>query len=428
MRSESGGAVDDVIGIGFGPSNLALAIALEEHNEAATAPLTARFFERRAEFEWHPGMMLPGATMQVSFFKDLATQRNPRSGYTFLCYLAERDRLADFINLQDFFPLRSEFSDYLRWAADRVRARVDYGCAVTRVDWNAADELFEVHADGRVHRGRNLVLGSGIRAKLPAGVTGGPRVFHNHDLLTRLAALGAPAHRRYAVIGAGQSAAEVAGYLHAGGAEVHSVFAKYGFTPADDSPFANRIFDASAVDEFFGATPAWRERLLSYHRSTNYSAVDPELISDLYRREYAERVAGDRRLFVHGASEVTGVAETADGVVLEVRHALTGEHSRLECDAVIYATGFEPVPVQSLLGGLADECRADEYGRPVLDRRYRLATDPQITGSIFVQGNSEHTHGLTATLLSNVAVRSGEIVETLAAASRPARTPVAAAG
>ena len=91
----------------------ALAIAIEEHNETAATPLTARFFERRARFEWHPGMLLPGATMQVSFFKDLATQRNTRSAYTFLAYLADRGRLADFINLQTFFPLRSEFADYL---------------------------------------------------------------------------------------------------------------------------------------------------------------------------------------------------------------------------------------------------------------------------------------------------------------------------
>ena len=404
--------VYDVIGIGFGPSNLALAIAIEEYNEAFATGLTARFFERRAQFEWHPGMLLPGATMQVSFFKDLATQRNTRSAYTFLSYLAEKGRLADFINLQTHFPLRSEFCDYLSWAARRVSVPVDYSSEITSVRW--VDGVFEVSSPTGVHRARNLVLASGIRGTLPAGVVAGPRVFHNHDLLTRLAAMPERKHARYAVIGAGQSAAEVAAHLHSTtDAEVHSVFSKYGFTPADDSPYANRIFDATTVDAFFGADPEWKERLMQYHRGTNYSAVDPELIEDLYGREYAERVSGERRLFVHGASEVDELAESADGVSVRVVNRLNGAAWQLDCDAVIFATGFEPVPVSSLLGDLARSCHADERGRPVLDRSYRLETDPEITGSIFVQGNSEHTHGLTSSLLSNVAVRSGEIVESL---------------
>ncbi|WP_448223184.1 lysine N(6)-hydroxylase/L-ornithine N(5)-oxygenase family protein [Gordonia iterans] len=425
MQSESTQTYD-VLGIGFGPSNLALAIAIEEHNETAATPLTARFFERRARFEWHPGMLLPGATMQVSFFKDLATQRNTRSAYTFLAYLADRGRLADFINLQTFFPLRSEFADYLGWAAQRVSTPVDYATEVAAVQWR--DGVFEVRTAGGVHRARNLVLGGGIAAKLPTGVAASRRVFHNHDLLTRLDELGEPREGRFAVVGAGQSAAEVAEHLLATtGAHVHAVFAKYGYTPADDSPYANRIFDASTVDEYYGADPAWQTRLMHYHRSTNYSAVDPDLIAELYRREYAERVAGERRFFVHGASEVADLTEDADEVRLEVVNRLTGETSVLRCDAVVFATGFEAVPVGRLLGDLERSCHSDAHGQPVLERDYRLRTDPEITGGIYVQGNCEHSHGLTSSLLSNVAVRSGEIVEALAGAgTRSARSAVAA--
>lgn len=109
----------DILGVGYGPSNLGLAIALQERNRAVPQQdrLTSVFVERQLEFRWHPGMLLPGATMQISFLKDLATQRNTRSEYTFLEYLAQRDRLTHFINLQTFFPSRLEFHDYLTWAA-----------------------------------------------------------------------------------------------------------------------------------------------------------------------------------------------------------------------------------------------------------------------------------------------------------------------
>ncbi|MEE4023065.1 SidA/IucD/PvdA family monooxygenase [Gordonia sp. PKS22-38] len=402
----------DVAGIGFGPSNLALAIAIEEHNvtAAAGAKVSARFFEKKSDFGWHSDMLLPGTTMQVSFLKDLATQRNARSAYTFLNYLAERDRLVHFINRQDFFPLRAEFHDYLAWAARRVDVPVTYGDEVTNVRWSG--DHFEVSStEHGVVRARHIVLGGGLRAKLPAGVTAGQRVFHNHQMLARFADVPAHRNKRYAVIGAGQSAAEVAAYLHTEtDADVHAVFAKYGYTPADDSPYANRIFDPDAVDEYFSADEAWRERLLQYHRSTNYSAVDPALIEDLYRREYTERVDGKRRLFVHGASELLELSETDDSARLRIVNRLTGAEHSLDCDAVVFATGFEPTPLADMLGELARECHEDRHGRPVLDRMYRVRTADDITGRIFVQGNSEHTHGLTSTLLSNVAVRSGEIV------------------
>ncbi|RPA19743.1 lysine N(6)-hydroxylase/L-ornithine N(5)-oxygenase family protein [Gordonia sp. OPL2] len=405
----------DVVGIGFGPSNLGLAIAIEEHNLTAgpQQAVTAKFFEKKDAFGWHSGMLLPGTTMQVSFLKDLATQRNARSEYTFLNYLTERGRLTHFINRQDFFPLRAEFHDYLCWAADRVRIPVEYSTDVTAVRWDG--DHFEVVSDSGVVRARNLVLGGGLRAKLPAGVTAGPRVFHNHRMLHHFADLPSRSNGRYAVIGAGQSAAEVAAYLHdETDADVHAVFAKYGYTPADDSPYANRIFDPEAVDEYFAAGDGWRERLLQYHRSTNYSAVDPELIQDLYQREYTEHVNGHRRLFVHGATELVDIVEGADSVRIRVAHRLTGTETELDCDAVVFATGFEPTPLSDMLGDLAESCGEDRHGRPVLDRLYRVQTADDITGDIFVQGNSEHTHGLTSTLLSNVAVRSGEIVRALA--------------
>lgn len=98
----------DVVGIGFGPANLAVAVVLEELAESGTA-LSAAFVESKPEFSWHPGMMLPGANMQIAFPKDLATMRNPRSAYTFFNYLHAKGRMVDFINQQTFFPSRHEF-------------------------------------------------------------------------------------------------------------------------------------------------------------------------------------------------------------------------------------------------------------------------------------------------------------------------------
>ena len=95
----------DVVGIGFGPSNLSLATALDElGSESDGKAIDAVFFEKQAALGWHRGMLLPGSKMQISFLKDLVTFRNPASPYSFVAYLHSEGRLAAFVNRKDFFP------------------------------------------------------------------------------------------------------------------------------------------------------------------------------------------------------------------------------------------------------------------------------------------------------------------------------------
>ncbi|QRY64656.1 lysine N(6)-hydroxylase/L-ornithine N(5)-oxygenase family protein [Gordonia sp. PDNC005] len=423
MRTDPSSVID-IVGIGFGPSNLGLAIAIEEHN--STAPqadrLTATFVESKHAFAWHPGMLLPGTTMQISFLKDLVTQRNTTSEFSFLSYLADRGRMAHFINHQTFFPTRREFHDYLGWAEKKVSADVRYGARATAVA--EADGHLVVEATGPngpiTLNARNVVVAGGLRESLPEGVTSSARQFHNHRLLDHLDGLPSTRHNRFLVVGAGQSAAEVVEYLHDNylDAEVHNVFAKYGYVPADDSPYANRIFDATAVDDFYSADEAQRASLLNYHRSTNYSCVDLDLIRELYRREYAEHVDGDRRLFMRGASKLVGSDETDDDVQVTIENLLTGDAETMAVDAVVYATGFTPTDLSSLLGDLVEPDQANGG----VDRDYRVVTTRPISGAVYTQGGTEHTHGLTSSLLSNIAIRSGEILESVLSARAFSRT------
>jgi L-ornithine N5-monooxygenase len=245
-------ATVDVVGIGAGPSNLGLAAAVDERNGNGLPPLSMTILERKPSFAWHPGMLLDGATMQIAFLKDLVTLRNPRSPFTFLSYLQARGRLVDFINHQTFFPTRVEFTDYLAWVAESVSARIDYGTTVTSVD--RVDDAVDgarwlvrfTGSDGEGElRARSVVVATGLRERLPDWATAGPRLFHNHRLLEHLAAadLDPAAPHRFLVVGGGQSAAEVTQHLHRSYPEavVECAFNSYGFQPADDSPYANKV-------------------------------------------------------------------------------------------------------------------------------------------------------------------------------------------
>ncbi|WP_197320509.1 lysine N(6)-hydroxylase/L-ornithine N(5)-oxygenase family protein [Saccharomonospora sp. NB11] len=410
----------DLLGIGFGPANLALAIAVSEHNDTVgeSERVRASFLERQETFGWHRGMLIDDATMQVSFLKDLVTLRNPTSSFSFLSYLHEQGRLVDFVNHKTLFPLRVEFHDYFRWAADRVADLVSYGVEVVSVrPVVEGGELvrFDVSTrDGTVHSARNLVVATGLTPSLPSGVGASEHVWHSSDLLHNVDGVENPS--RFVVIGAGQSAAETAAMLHDrfAEAEVCAVFSRYGYSPSDDSPFANRVFDPAAVDEFHGATQAVRDQLLAYHANTNYSVVDLDLIEDLYRRHYRETVLGRQRLRLFNTSRVVEVVETGDGARVTVESLTTGQRTVLDADVAVCATGYRPSDVTALFGEDATMFRRDEAGRPLVARDYRMLTDSGGAAAVYVQGGAtEHSHGITSSLLSNNAIRSQEILDSV---------------
>ncbi|OQR64132.1 L-lysine 6-monooxygenase [Streptomyces maremycinicus] len=429
--------IHDVIGIGFGPSNLALSIAVEEHNTGLPADrrLNALFLERQPRFGWHRGMLIDDATMQVSFLKDLVTLRNPTSDFSFLCFLRERGRLIDFLNQKTLFPLRMEFHEYFEWAAARVSHLVAYGSEVVSVD-PVRDEDGEVaffdvtcrdlagSGDTVTRRTRNVSVAMGLEPHVPPGLELAERVWHNSELIPNVTRLGAAGEqvRRAVVLGAGQSAAEAVDYLHRSfpEAEVCSVFAKYGYTPADDSPFANRIFDPEAVDVYFSAPSEVKQSLIDYHRSTNYSVVDMELIEALYATSYREKVAGRERLRFLNVSRIRAVDPGPDGgLEVAVEFLPTGERQVLAADVLVLATGYRPRDLASLLGEAAKVCLRDDGDEVRVGRDHRVETVPEVTAGLYLQGGTEHTHGLTSTLLSTVAVRAEEIHRSVLA-GRPA--------
>lgn len=434
------GRVSDVLGVGFGPSNLALAIAVDEYNAdpgALSGPLQMSFLERQPRFGWHRGMLLEGSTVQVSFLKDLVTLRNPASRFGFLSYLHARGRLADFINHKCLFPSRAEFHDYLEWAAERFHAVVEYRSEVLAVhpvrDDRGVVTAFDVVArrtdEGKAddektanvtftRRCRNLVLATGLEPRLPEDRSIRPpseRIWHNEDLLFKLERYPGPVDGRFVVVGAGQGAAETVEYLYRTfpAAEVCAVFARYGYSPADDTPFANRIFDPGAVDAFYGAPEDVKLSLLDYHANTNYSVVDPDLIDELYRLWYQERVHGRNRLRILNHSRVEVVEPAGDGLRVVIEDRTSGERQVLPTDVLVYATGYQPSDPMRMLGDAAELFATDDQGRPVVARDYRVMADDDVQAGLYLQGPTEHSHGLTSTLLSTTACRVGEIVRSI---------------
>jgi L-ornithine N5-oxygenase len=363
--------------------------------------------------------------MQISFLKDLATFRNPVSPFSFVSYLHQAGRLAQFVNNQSFFPTREEFHDYLEWAEAGFTDQVSYGSEVVAIrqppDAAAAPpghlqlEVRDAAGAVRLVHARNVVISTGLVPRMPDGVQRDDRVWHSSEFLERFRSLDPYELKHVAVVGAGQSAAEITRFLHdeLPHAQISSIVPSYGYALADDTPFANQVFDPDAVDHYHFGTAQTREAFWRYHRNTNYSVVDSDVIRDLYRRSYGESVRSSKRLRFLNLTRLSEV--TRAGTETRVRlHSLIDDGAQeLSVDAVVCATGYDAMEPTRLLGDLGRHCLRDSAGRLRVERDYRLMTTSALPCGIYLQGGTEHSHGLTSSLLSNIAVRSGEIADSV---------------
>lgn len=396
----------DVLGIGFGPANLALAIALRE----ADSDLDIHFLEARPGPAWQSAMMLAGSDIQNHPVRDLVSLRNPRSRYTFINYLFEHDRLLAHLNLPSEFPLRKEYEQYICWAASHFADLVEYDSYVTEI-WtepNADDEPCYVvtTATGKRYRARALVLGTGRTPYIPTAFEGidSPRVFHLTDYLPalhRLAECDTP--RNIAVVGGSQSAVELTldlakRFPHA---QVTTYVRPYSLRQKDTSPFSEEGYFPEYTDYYYRAPRDRKDVLDSYMRPTNYSAADGDVLRELYALIYEQRLDGEQRVFVRGSREIRQVHADSTGLRLQITELNTGEHEDAEVDMVVLATGFRDLGpgahqerVPPLLGDLEHRFAFDDHGYLKVTYDYAVEAATPEMPVLFLNGLCESSHGI----------------------------------
>ncbi|OKL60448.1 L-ornithine N(5)-monooxygenase [Talaromyces atroroseus] len=436
----------DVVCVGFGPASLAIAIAIHDILDIRTPNHNTKqpklcFLEKQQQFAWHSGMMVPGSKMQISFIKDLATARDPRSEFTFLNYLKTQGRLIDFTNLGTFLPSRLEFADYMRWCASHFADVVTYGQEVLEISPVAtssglADSFLVKSQDvgsGKIfsRQARNVIIAVGGKPRMPQVIPNHPRIIHSSSYCTRMPELLKDTTKPYniAVLGSGQSAAEVFHDLHQQypSAKTALIMRDSALRPSDDSPFVNEIFNPEKVDGFYANSEAERQRSIASDRATNYGVVRIELIEKIYNDIYMQKIKshdeGEWLQRILPRREIGRVdRSTPDGrlglhlqPVDKHDSTSTGNEGKeiLHVDALIVATGYTRNAHEKILAPV-EHLRPDNSWQ--INRNYSLALDRNKVSSdagIWLQGCNESTHGISDSLLSVLATRSGEIVESV---------------
>ncbi|MCX5011187.1 MULTISPECIES: lysine N(6)-hydroxylase/L-ornithine N(5)-oxygenase family protein [unclassified Streptomyces] len=396
------------IGIGVGPANLSLASLLHGRPEVNNL-----FIDRKEAFGWHDNQQIPGATLQVSMFKDLVSLADPQSPFSFLSYLHDQGRVYHFLNAQFADVPRLEFRNYLAWASRR-NPNVVFGETVQEVGF---DEVFTLRTDRRTVTADNIVVGVGNQPWVPPQGTLGATQFHVNDYVEAARNLGG---KRVVVVGGGQSGAEAfLDLISRSGTEmprrVSWISRRRNYFPIDDSPFTNDYYMPSHSDYFYGLGPEARATFNAQHVLSS-DGISESTLRDVYQAVYVHR-------FVEGNSDLVGLHPNRDVVAVEespvggwdltVRHndepGAPAEH--FDADVVVWATGFRPArmdflaPIADRLERDGDELRIDED--------FAVRWDGPADRSIFVQNAARGQRGLADPNLSLNAWRSRRIADRL---------------
>ncbi|MFJ2291146.1 lysine N(6)-hydroxylase/L-ornithine N(5)-oxygenase family protein [Streptomyces sp. NPDC087894] len=394
----------DFIGIGLGPFNLGLACLTEPVEE-----LNGVFLESKPDFEWHSGMFLEGSHLQTPFMSDLVTMADPTSPYSFLNYLKDRGRLYSFYIRENFYPLRTEYNDYCRWAAAQLSS-IRFNQTVQSVTYSDADRLYTVRTADSAFRARHLVLGTGTPPHIPAACEGlGGDFLHNSRYLQEKAAL--QAKKSITLVGSGQSAAEIyydlLSEIDVHGYRLNWVTRSPRFFPLEYTKLTLEMTSPDYVDYFHALPESTRYRLEAGQKGL-FKGIDGELVDAIFDLLYQKNLPGPvpTRLLTNSSLEKARYEESTGTYTLGLRQEEQGREYELDSEGLILATGYRYTP-PAFLEPVTDRIRYDSRGRFDVARNYSIDTTGR---GIFLQNAAVHTHSVTSPDLGMGAYRNAYII------------------
>ncbi|MFG2726152.1 lysine N(6)-hydroxylase/L-ornithine N(5)-oxygenase family protein [Streptomyces canus] len=394
----------DVVGIGLGPFNLGLACLTEPIDE-----LDGIFLDSKPDFEWHAGMFLDGAHLQTPFMSDLVTLADPTSPYSFLNYLKEKGRLYSFYIRENFYPLRVEYDDYCRWAANKL-SNVRFNTTVTDVRYE--DGLYVVTTGaGDTYRARRLVLGTGTSPHYPEAVRGlGGDFFHNSRYVQNRSEL--QKKESITIVGSGQSAAEIyydlLGEIDVHGYRLNWVTRSPRFFPLEYTKLTLEMTSPEYIDYYRELPEATRYRLTAEQKGL-FKGIDGDLINEIFDLLYQKNLGGPVPTRLLTNSSLNGARHENGTYTLSFRQEEQQKDFELESQGLVLATGYKYAEPE-FLSPVRDRLVYDSHGNFDVARNYAI----DVTGrGVFLQNAGVHTHSITSPDLGMGAYRNSCIIREL---------------
>ena len=385
----------DFIAIGLGPFNLSLACLAEP-----IRGLRGLFLERNDDFDWHPGMLIDDTTLQNPFLADLVSLADPKSQFSFLNYCKQEGKLYAYYIRERFYLSRAEYNRYCKWAI-RQLSSIAFGSNVERIDYDDVRKQYVV--SGRhsrtqqpfTHRAPKLVIGVGSVPHLPACCAGvAEHCLHSAQYVERKTEL--QKKRSIAVIGSGQSAAEIFHDLlkdsDSNDNALTWITRSSRFFQMETTKLTLEMSSPDYVDYFYNLPDEVKERIIE-KQDNLYKGVNATLMNQIYDLLDDRRSRGHTNARLITNSELTGCHYDPAGDRFHLRFIQRDERQPYThvTDGAVFATGYgQNVP--RFIDGIRERIRWDAKGRYRMSRNYAIDVGES---DIFAQNAGLYSHGLT---------------------------------
>lgn len=410
----------DLLGIGIGPFNLGLAALTEPIGQ-----INSIFLEQNNMFNWHPGLLIDTAKLQVPYLADMVTLADPTSRYSFLNYLKEHNRLYKFYFYENFFILRQEYNHYCQWVSTQL-SNVQFKTKVIDINLDTTNNsgFYKVktmntltNETSTIHA-RHIALGVGTSPHTPPTLAfpETPYIFHAANYLTSKALLDDT--KIICIIGSGQSAAEIVLDLLTQQPNCQRrliwITRSSGFFPMEYSKLGLEHFSPDYMNLFYNLDVDIRKKLIAKH-DLLYKGISKETIAEIFDLLYRLTVANqDQPLTMISNTEVNSITMTNTAAHFNVnsKHNLTKEAFSINCDAVILATGYTSSDMK-LLEPLDNILIKDPNQSYILNPDFSIKNNSNSLGKIFMQNNSMLSHGVGSPDLGLGCHRNSVIINTI---------------
>ncbi|GAB2532287.1 lysine N(6)-hydroxylase/L-ornithine N(5)-oxygenase family protein [Gracilibacillus alcaliphilus] len=403
----------DLIGIGIGPYNLGLAALTTERSELETI-----FFDQNGQFAWHPGMLIEGTDLQVSFLADLVTFANPASKYTFLNYLHHHDRLYPFFLFHKFEMPRTEYAAYLKWVADELPNCHFQSTVQDVIDHGDHYEVVVNHwkeQEVTSYLTKHVVLGTGSTPLIPIDTENvdSEDVYHSSQYLYHKDHT--IQHKHITVVGSGQSAAEIFYDLLKLQDRYDFELAWYtrspGFLELDSSKLGQETFTPDYVNYF--QQLSFPERLDSLdHLGHLRNGIDGSTLHHIFDLLYHRSVGGKSLpVTIQPLTEIQKVTKLGKQLTVEAEQWQQGKDFQFQTDQLILATGYKPNIPDWFYSRFGQKIEWEDDKRYKVDQNFKLVfKDKQHDHHFYTLTNLEHSHGTGATNLGLAVDRNIRII------------------
>ncbi len=402
----------DLIGIGIGPFNLGLAAL-----SSSIPGLNCLFIDQANHFDWHPGLMIEGARLQVPFYADLVTLADPCNQFTYMNFLKQTGRMFRFAINEQYFPLRSEYNRYCQWVVSKLDS-LQFGLRCERIGYDSAQQVYEIlsretsSGKERIFFAKHLILGVGTVPYIPdfAKAKACKDLFHASEYMTHKNEL--LKKESVTIIGSGQSAAEIFQDLLSSRAQfkdgLNWLTRSDRIYPMDYSRFALEMTSPDYINYFFGLDAQVKSRVLRTQDQL-YKAVNMDLIRDISETLYRQQLDGSNSAVqIRPNCELVNIEKVQNGFNLEFHHKETGRSFIQKSATVILATGYKNF-IPDFLDPIKELIHLKETRVYTVNRNYAIDDNT----SVFVQNADLHSHGFNSADLGMGPYRNAVILNAM---------------